>query len=164
VAALTALYYGEAYPQQVAYIGLGTPRVGNEAFKQKFDSVVMDRTRIANGRDPGKFSFYAFGLDVLRLSKNASESITTGAVSAFLTHSLPAVNKVPPPVGYTHVGKEAHIGRGDPYPAIAALTDLPDHDVLKGYLHNLETPSARSSSVPTEHSNWMTEVLSKIRV
>jgi len=164
VAALTALYYGEAYPQQVAYIGLGTPRVGNEAFKQKFDSVVMDRTRIANGRDPGKFSFYAFGLDVLRLSKNASESITTGAVSPFLTHSLPAVNKVPPPVGYTHVGNEAHIGRGDPYPAIAALTDLPDHDVLKGYLHNLETPSARSSSVPTEHSNWLTEVLSKIRV
>jgi len=57
VAALTALYYGEAYPQHVAYIGLGTPRVGDEAFKQKFDAVVMDRTRIANRRDPGMFSF-----------------------------------------------------------------------------------------------------------
>ncbi len=125
VAALAALYYGEAYPKQVAYIGLGTPRVGNEGFKQVFDGAVMDRTRIVNGRDP--------------------------------------VNKVPLPVGYVHAGTEAHIGRVDPYPAIPALTDLPDHDVLSGYIRNLGSSSPPTTSVPVQHSNWLMEALSRRR-
>ena len=56
MAALAAMFYGQQYPKQVAYIGLGTPRVGNGAFVKKFADVVLDRTRIANGRDPGMSS------------------------------------------------------------------------------------------------------------
>ena len=43
VAAMAALYYGAQYPKQVAYIGFGTPRVGNGAFAKMFDSVVLAR-------------------------------------------------------------------------------------------------------------------------
>ncbi len=74
-----------------------------------------------------------------------------------------AVPKIPPPIGYTHVGDEVHIGREDPYPAIAALTDLPDHDI-NTYIHNLETPTAQVTSVPAQHSNWLTEALSKVHL
>lgn len=125
VAALAALYYGSQYPKQVAYIGFGTPRVGNGAFAKMFDGAVLDRTRVINGRDP--------------------------------------VGKVPPPVGYTHVGTEEHIGRSDPYPAIPALTDLPDHDIEKGYIRNLTDPSSTTTAVPAQHANWLTEALSKVR-
>ncbi|MCJ1242706.1 hypothetical protein MMC14_010715 [Varicellaria rhodocarpa] len=126
VAALAALYYGAQYPKQVAYIGFGTPRVGNGAFAKKFDSVVLDRTRVANGRDP--------------------------------------VRKIPPPLGYTHVGSEEHVGRSDPYPSIPALTDLPDHDIDKGYIRNLAEPSQKTSAVPAQHASWLTEALSKFRL
>lgn len=70
-----------------------------------------------------------------------------------------AVSKVPPPLGYTHVGAQTHIGRSDPYPAIAALTDLPDHDIGT-YIRNLEEPLSQATSVPVQHSNWLTEALS----
>lgn len=54
VATLAALYYGEQYPGQVAYVGFGSPRVGNAAFAESFDATVLDRTRVVNGRDPGE--------------------------------------------------------------------------------------------------------------
>lgn len=58
VATLAALYYGASYPKQVAYIGFGSPRVGNGAFAKMFDSAVLDRTRVINGRDPGTPKIY----------------------------------------------------------------------------------------------------------
>ena len=73
------------------------------------------------------------------------------------------VNKVPPALGYIHVGAEEHIGRSDPYPSIPALTDLPDHNIDKGYIRNLTEPSEKSSAVPVQHANWLTEALSKVR-
>ncbi|KAL0017792.1 hypothetical protein WJX77_006574 [Trebouxia sp. C0004] len=121
VAALAALYYGAQYPKQVSYIGFGTPRVGNAAFAKKFDAVVLDRTRVANGRDP--------------------------------------VNKIPPPLGYTHVGSEEHIGRSDPYPSIPALTDLPDHDISH-YILELQSFSG-SSNISESHSNWFAQAISR---
>ena len=125
MAALAAMFYGQQYPKQVAYIGLGTPRVGNGGFVKKFAEVVLDRTRIANGRDP--------------------------------------INKIPPPLGYSHIGTEFRVGRSDPYPAIPALTDLPDHDILGGYVRNLATPAAPVTAVPLSHSNWLTDVISRFR-
>ena len=61
-----------------------------------------------------------------------------------------------------HVGTEAHVGRSDPYPAIPALTDLPDHDI-NTYIRNLATTSAKATAVPVLHSDWLTEALTRFR-
>ncbi len=122
IAALAALYYAEQFPQQVAYIGFGTPRVGNPALVKTFNTVVLDRSRVANGRDP--------------------------------------INKVPPPVGYAHVGAEVHIGRPDPYPAIPLFTDIPDHDILQGYVRGLQTDAPQANAIPRSHANWLSCAMS----
>lgn len=48
---IAALVYSLKYPNRVSYIGIGTPRVGNLAFKKEFDSRVAIRVRIKHGRD-----------------------------------------------------------------------------------------------------------------
>lgn len=51
VAAIAALVYAKRFPGKVDYIGLGTPRVGDEAFKKVFDATVGIRARLKHGRD-----------------------------------------------------------------------------------------------------------------
>lgn len=51
MAAIGALVYAEKFPGKVDYIGLGTPRVGDEAFKKAFDKTVGIRARLKHGRD-----------------------------------------------------------------------------------------------------------------
>ena len=73
------------------------------------------------------------------------------------------MNKIPPPVCYGHICPETHVGRSDPYTAIPVLSDLPDHDILNGYIHNLENPTAEVTPVPKSYSNWFTEAISRFR-
>ena len=51
MAAIGALVYAKQFPGKVDYIGLGTPRVGDEAFKKAFDATVGIRARLKHGRD-----------------------------------------------------------------------------------------------------------------
>ena len=74
-----------------------------------------------------------------------------------------AVNKIPPPVCYEHICPETHVGRSDPYTAIPMLSDLPDHDIKNGYIHNLANPAAEATVVPKSYSNWFTEAISRFR-
>lgn len=52
IAAIAALNYSNTHPSQVFYAGFGTPRVGNQAFKNRFDTTVKLKWRVKNGRDP----------------------------------------------------------------------------------------------------------------
>ena len=49
------------------------------------------------------------------------------------------VNSIVPPIDYTHVGSEFHLGPVDNYPEVPVLLDVPDHDIAK-YVQNLENP------------------------
>lgn len=52
VAAIAALVYAQRFPGRVDYVGCGTPRVGDHAFKEAFDAEVGLRHRLVHGRDP----------------------------------------------------------------------------------------------------------------
>ena len=114
-------------------------------------------------RYPGQVSYIGFGSPRVGNGTFARFFATKVTDYTRVVNGRDPVPKVPPPGEYTHVGAETHVGRRDPYPAIAALTDLPDHDIAN-YIHNLETSvPLQVTSVPLQHSNWLTEVLSKFR-
>ena len=112
---------------------------------------------------PGKVSYVGFGtprvgnVDFVKLFNSVVES------SARVTNGRDPIAKIPPPVCYRHICPETHVGRSDPYTAIPVLSDLPDHDLKNGYIHNLENPAAEATVVPKSYSNWFTEAISRFR-
>ena len=52
VAAIAALVYARRFPGRVDYVGCGSPRVGDLAFKVAFDREVGLRHRLVHARDP----------------------------------------------------------------------------------------------------------------
>ena len=52
IAAIAALVYAKRFPGRVDYVGCGTPRVGDRAFKEAFEGAVGIKKRLVHARDP----------------------------------------------------------------------------------------------------------------
>lgn len=65
-------------------------------------------------------------------------------------HGRDPIVSIIPPICYRHVGDKStymHVGRSDPFPELALLTDLVDHDCVR-YIQELQKPS--TSETPHE--------------
>ena len=112
---------------------------------------------------PGKVSYVGFGTP--RVGNGEFVKLFNSVVKnpVRVVNGRDPINKIPPPICYAHICPETRVGRSDPYPAIPMLSDLPDHDILKGYIHNLANPAAEATVVPKQFSNWFTEAISRFR-
>ena len=65
-----------------------------------------------------------------------------------------------PPIDYTHVGQEIHLGAPDPLPSIPIMTDVQDH-YISNYAENMNNPSVDKLIKPNRVQSWYEDVLSK---
>ena len=107
-------------------------------------------------RYPNQVSYFGFGTPRVGNGRFADFFDRTVPDAKRVVNGRDPVNKLPPPVEYRHVSQEMHIGRADPYANIPVLTDLPDHDITKGYIADLveERPSQKNP-LPEAHANWI---------
>jgi len=67
-----------------------------------------------------------------------------------------------PPLAYSHVGYELHLGPEDFIPDVPVLIDVLDHSMAR-YLQALEKPEEAVSATPEPTSNWVLRTLSKFK-
>lgn len=85
-------------------------------------------------------------------------------LQARLKHARDPVCAVVPPIDYSHVGPEIHLGEADPCGNIPILIDTPDHDISK-YAKAIQTPATDKAAVPAASTvgSWLLKTLSAFR-
>ncbi len=64
-----------------------------------------------------------------------------------------------PPISYSHVGPELHLGPNDPLPDIPILFDVMDHSLVQ-YIAAMEHPILATAKISKNTQNWAMKLLS----
>ncbi len=85
-------------------------------------------------------------------------------LQARVKHARDPVPAAVPPIDYSHVGPETHLGEADPYGEIPVLLDAGDHSIAR-YAQAIQNPSTVKTAVPSASTtgSWLLRAMSAFR-